>query len=95
MTSVTLDAGPDDNAQRHDRNCECRTCRRRAALRGDGIIPRIDGVTARSFPNPPYREPDLLPPRHPETGQFLAERHPVHDGRDRRGRYIDEGAYDG
>src|SRR5258708_990217 len=93
---VVLDAGPDDAGPNHhdDRDgCCCRTCRRRAAMLGEGIVPRVDAVTGRSWPNPNSREPDM-PPRHRETGRFLADRHALLDNRNVKGEFIDEGAYD-
>jgi hypothetical protein len=56
----------------------------------------VDGVTGRAFANPPYgRHETDLPLRHCESGRFLADRHPIHDDRNVKGEFIDEGAYDG
>jgi hypothetical protein len=93
---VELTAGPDDAGPTHyDRDaadgCQCRTCRRRRAMLEPGLVPRVDGVTGRSFSNPDD-EPGL-PPRHVRTGQFLAERHPVHDGRNVKGEFVEDGVY--
>jgi hypothetical protein len=53
---------------------------------GEGIVPRVDAITTRSFPNPPYREPDM-PFRHPDSGQFVSPPHPEDASRDLRGRF--------
>jgi hypothetical protein len=84
MAEVELTAGPDDGPH-HDHNCDCRTCRRRAALKGEGIVPLVNSIDAPG-------EPDV-PPRHVRTGQFLAERHPVHDDRNVKGEFIEDGSY--
>jgi len=40
-------------------------------------------------------EPDQdLPPQHPITGRFMADRHAVHPDRNVNGEFIDEDAYD-
>jgi hypothetical protein len=85
---VELTAGPDDaGPNHHDADgCQCQTCRRRTAMLEPGLVPRIDGVTARSWPNPDYREPDM-PFRHPDSGKFVSPPHPQHDDRDVKGRY--------
>jgi hypothetical protein len=93
MTTVTLDAGPDDDALRHNQNCRCRTCRRRTAMLEPGRVPRVDAVTGRSWPNPDEPDQDL-PPQHPITGRFMADRHAVHPDRNVNGEFIDEDAYD-
>ena len=83
-SKIELTAGPDDGPHHHE-NCDCRTCRRRAAMLGEGIVPRVDAVTAKSWPNP---DDHGTPPRHPHTGRFMAPAHPDHDGRDTKGRYL-------
>src|SRR6266481_4263719 len=96
-TEVALTAGADDAGPNHYDavdGCQCKTCKRRRAMLGEGIVPRVDGVTARSWPNPdPHGTPDI-PPRHPTSGQFLSPEHPIHDGRDVRGRIAEDGVYD-
>jgi hypothetical protein len=86
MTSVTLDAGNDA----HPDGCLCRSCKRRRAMLAEGIVPRVDAVTARAWSNPDH-EPDMLPypPQHPVTGRFMSPPHPDHDDRDTKGRFID------
>jgi hypothetical protein len=49
-------------------------------------VSRIDSIEDRRG------EPDM-PPRHPETGRFLAERHPVHADRNVKGEFIEDGSY--
>jgi hypothetical protein len=84
---VTLDAGPDDAGPHHDHNCDCRTCRRRAALKGEGIVPLVNSL------EDGHGEPDV-PPRHRETGRFMAPLHPRHDDRNIKGQFVEDGAYD-
>jgi hypothetical protein len=91
MTSVTLTAGPDDPGPTHyDRDadgCQCKTCKRRRAMLGEGLVPRIDGVTGRAWSNPdPHGTPDI-PPQHPVTGRFMSPPHPEDASRDLRGRF--------
>ena len=92
---VALTAGPDDaGPNHHDADgCQCQTCRRRTAMLEPGRVPRVDAVTGRSWPNPDEPDQDL-PPQHPITGRFMADRHAVHPDRNVNGEFIDEDAYD-